>query len=85
MERATVVKAARVIGMWAPAILLVIIFVPQGWSKFNNASGWATAFRHWGYPDWFRVTVGVMELSGVAWRCSSWDGRRPSGPSSSSP
>ena len=66
MERTKVIKAAKIIGMWIPAILLVLIFAPQGWSKFNDASGWATAFRHWGYPDWFRVTIGVMEVSAVA-------------------
>lgn len=65
MEKARVVTAAKVIGMWIPAILLVLIFARQGWSKFNDTSGWAVAFRHWGYPDWFRVTIGVMELSAV--------------------
>lgn len=65
MDKATLIKAGKVIGMWIPAILLVLIFAPQGWSKFNDASGWATAFRHWGYPDWFRVTVGVTELAAV--------------------
>jgi uncharacterized membrane protein YphA (DoxX/SURF4 family) len=43
-----------------------MIFAPQGWSKFFADSGWGRAFRHWGYPDWFRVTIGVMELSAVA-------------------
>ena len=52
--------------MWIPVILLTLIFVPQGLAKFNDTSGWAAAFRHWGYPDWFRVMIGVMELSGVA-------------------
>jgi putative oxidoreductase len=66
MERAKVVRAAKIIGMWIPAILLVLIFAPQGWSKFDDASGWATAFRHWGYPDWFRVAIGVTELAAVA-------------------
>jgi putative oxidoreductase len=66
MQKATVIKAARIIGMWIPAILLVLIFAKQGWSKFDDASGWARAFRHWGYPDWFRVTIGVMEISAVA-------------------
>src|SRR5688572_18237221 len=66
MERATLVKAAKIVGTWLPAILLVLIFAPQGWSKFDDASGWARAFRHWGYPDWFRVTIGVLELSAVA-------------------
>jgi putative oxidoreductase len=66
MERATLVRTAKVIGIWIPAILLVLIFAPQGWSKFSDASGWAAAFRHWGYPDWFRVTIGVVELAAVA-------------------
>ena len=51
--------------MWIPAILLVLIFAPQGWSEFDDASGWATAFRHWGFPDWFRVAIGVMEVGAV--------------------
>ena len=66
MQRATVAKIAKFIGTWLPAILLTLIFVPQGWSKFNDASGWAVAFRHWGYPDWFRITIGVIELTAVA-------------------
>jgi uncharacterized membrane protein YphA (DoxX/SURF4 family) len=66
MQRATIATIGKFIGTWLPAILLTLIFVPQGWSKFNDASGWAAAFRHWGYPDWFRITIGVIELSGVA-------------------
>jgi uncharacterized membrane protein YphA (DoxX/SURF4 family) len=66
VQKTTIIKVARTIGIWLPAILLTLIFVPQGWSKFNDASGWAVAFRHWGYPDWFRVTIGVIEVSAVA-------------------
>jgi len=65
MERATLVRTAKMIGIWIPAILLVLIFAPQGWSKFSDASGWAAAFRHWGYPDWFRITIGVVEIAGA--------------------
>jgi uncharacterized membrane protein YphA (DoxX/SURF4 family) len=62
----TAIRVAKMIGTWIPALLLVLIFAPQGWSKFFDNSGWATAFRHWGYPDWFRITIGVTELSAVA-------------------
>lgn len=62
MNRTHLITAAKLIGTWLPAILLVLIFVPQGWSKFDDASGWARAFRFWGYPDWFRITIGVLEL-----------------------
>ncbi|HJU89973.1 MAG TPA: DoxX family protein [Gemmatimonadaceae bacterium] len=54
---------AKTAAKWLPAILLVLIFAPQGWTKFSDTSGWAEAFRHWGYPDWFRVLIGVMEVS----------------------
>jgi putative oxidoreductase len=62
MTKAHLITAAKLIGTWLPAILLVLIFVPQGLSKFDAASGWARAFRFWGYPDWFRITIGVLEL-----------------------
>jgi uncharacterized membrane protein YphA (DoxX/SURF4 family) len=65
MQKATVIRALKVIGTWLPAILLVLIFAPQGWSKFSDTSGWAAAFRGWGYPDWFRITIGVLECAAV--------------------
>jgi putative oxidoreductase len=66
MRKDTLIRAGKTIGPWIPAVLLALIFVPQGWSKFSDVSGWAVAFRHWGYPDWFRITIGVVELSAVA-------------------
>ena len=66
MERAQVVKWSRIGGAWLATILLATIFVPQGLNKFSETSGWARAFRHWGYPTWFRVAIGVIELLGVA-------------------
>ena len=65
MDKRAIVKVARVIGTWLPAILLILIFARQGWSKFSDTSGWAVAFRHWGYPEWFRITIGVLELGAV--------------------
>ena len=65
MQQSKVLTIAKQIGPWIPAILLVLIFAPQGWSKFNDASGWAIAFRNWGYPDWFRIAVGIAEISAV--------------------
>ena len=62
MTRTHLITAAKFVGTWLPAVLLVLIFVPQGLAKFDDASGWAKAFRFWGYPDWFRVTIGVLEL-----------------------
>lgn len=65
MDKTTLLKAAKIVGTWLPAILLILIFAPQGWAKFSDTSGWAVAFRHWGYPVWFRVTIGILELAAV--------------------
>jgi uncharacterized membrane protein YphA (DoxX/SURF4 family) len=65
MQSHRLVRAAKLAGTWLPALLLVSIFLPQGWAKFSDTSGWAVAFRHWGYPAWFRVLIGVVELTAV--------------------
>jgi uncharacterized membrane protein YphA (DoxX/SURF4 family) len=47
-----------------------MVFVRAGWDKFDDASGWARAFSVWGYPVWFRVLVGVIEIGAallLAW------------------
>ena len=65
MNRERVVNLAKAIAVWIPVLLLVFIFVPQGLAKFSDTSGWAKAFRFWGYPDWFRIAIGVIELAAV--------------------
>jgi len=65
MNRDNIRTIAKSIALWIPVLLLAIIFVPQGWAKFSNTSGWARAFAHWGYPAWFRVTIGVVELAAI--------------------
>ena len=69
-------QVLKTIGRWIPVVLLTLIFVPAGWAKFSDTSGWARAFRHWGYPDWFRVTIGVLELAAVglllSGRAAAW-------------
>ena len=64
--RRTLPRIVMTVARWLPAILLILIFAPQGWAKFSAASGWGVAFRHWGYPDWFRITIGCLELSACA-------------------
>jgi uncharacterized membrane protein YphA (DoxX/SURF4 family) len=48
--------------VWLPAFFLAFVFALQGSRKFSDATGWAIAFRHWGYPAWFRITIGFIEL-----------------------
>lgn len=63
MEKTALVKVAKIVGTWLPAILLMLVFIPQGLAKFSDTSGWTAAFRQWGYPDWFRMLIGALELS----------------------
>ena len=51
--------------LWVPALFLVYVFMTQGFSKFDDTSGWARAFRLWHYPVWFRVLIGAIEIAGA--------------------
>jgi putative oxidoreductase len=57
------VAIAREAGLWIITAFLMWVFLRQGWSKFFDDSGWAKAFRAWHYPDWFRILIGVVEVS----------------------
>lgn len=50
--------------LWLVTLFLVTVFVNAGWPKFSAESGWGRAFAHWGFPNWFRVLVGVIEVAG---------------------
>jgi uncharacterized membrane protein YphA (DoxX/SURF4 family) len=69
MDRVRVLRWSRLAGMWVATVLLATIFIPQGIAKFSDTSGWAKAFSHWGYPKWFRMAIGVIELGGIALLC----------------
>lgn len=49
--------------LWILTFFLVWVFLRQGYSKFFDDSGWARAFRVWRYPDWFRILIGIVEVS----------------------
>ena len=54
---------AREAVLWIITFFLAYVFIPQGYSKFFDDSGWARAFRVWHYPEWFRILIGVVEIS----------------------
>lgn len=51
--------------LWIITAFLAYVFLRQGFAKFSDTSGWARAFRAWHYPDWFRILIGVIEVSAV--------------------
>ena len=46
---------------WGLSIVLALLFVGVGASKITSP-GWAERFADGGYPGWFRLVVGVVEL-----------------------
>ena len=63
MKQGTLGRIGWLVAAWLPALFLAFVFSMQGTAKFSDTSGWASAFRHWGYPVWFRWTVGVVEVA----------------------
>jgi uncharacterized membrane protein YphA (DoxX/SURF4 family) len=55
-------RHVREVVLWIIALFLAYIFLRQGLTKFSPDSGWSRAFRAWHYPDWFRITVGILEV-----------------------
>jgi len=55
-------KMIREIVLWALALVLTLTFVTAGVAKFDNSGGWAKAFARWGYPVWFRLLIGGIEV-----------------------
>ena len=49
--------------LWVPSLFLAYVFARQGYSKFDDTSGWARAFAAWHFPVWFRVLVGAWEVA----------------------
>lgn len=63
--------------LWVFALFLAWIFFRQGIAKFDETSGWATAFRTWHFPVWFRILIGVLETSAallLLWKRTAFAG-----------
>lgn len=56
-------RIAKGIALWVICLFLVYVFLKAGGQKFMDGSGWARAFQFWGYPVWFRILVGVIEVA----------------------
>jgi uncharacterized membrane protein YphA (DoxX/SURF4 family) len=51
--------------IWIISALMAYDFVLQGWRKFDPQGWWAPAFENWGYPTWFMMLIGLMEVAGA--------------------
>jgi uncharacterized membrane protein YphA (DoxX/SURF4 family) len=56
------VGKAKTIALWVVGGLLAALFVLAGSMKFANAEQAGERFAGYGYPDWFRVLIGAVEI-----------------------
>ena len=52
--------------LWIIALLLALVCLRVGWLKVTGNISWVRDFHRWGYPDWFRIVVGITELTSMA-------------------
>ena len=57
---------AKEVAVWLLTVLLVLMFANAGIRKFPESGGWTRMFRHAGFPDWFRILIGVIEVAAAA-------------------
>ncbi|MEA2339068.1 MAG: putative oxidoreductase [Thermoanaerobaculia bacterium] len=57
---------AKEVAVWLLTLLLVAMFANAGIRKFPESGGWTRMFRLAGFPDWFRILIGVIEVAAAA-------------------
>lgn len=48
--------------VWVLQGILAVLFLMAGFQKTAGSKMHTEAFAKWGYPQWFRVVTGVVEL-----------------------
>lgn len=54
----------RNIVTWSLTVILALIFVSAGYSKVSGQEMMVQSFILFGLPDWFRLTIGTLEILG---------------------
>ena len=63
MTRARILKE---VVLWLITLFLALVCLRSGWLKVSGNVFWVRDFQRWGYPDWFRLVVGIAELTSSA-------------------
>src|SRR5438105_1527112 len=58
-------QTAKTVALWVVSILCAAMFLFSGGSKFLKPEEATKGFAHFGYPDWFRILIGVLEIGGA--------------------
>ena len=54
----------RMIAAWVLSALLAALFLFAGGQKLLGTGGTVAHFTEWGFPAWFRVLIGLIEVGG---------------------
>jgi len=58
-------RIVKEVVLWIIALLLALVCLRSGWLKVTGNIFWVRDFHRWGYPDWFRIVVGIAELTSM--------------------
>lgn len=58
----TRIRVAKEVVLWIVTLMLALVCLRSGWLKVTGNVFWVRDFHRWGYPDWFRIVVGIAEL-----------------------
>src|SRR5437870_12839161 len=58
-------RIVKEVVLWIIALLLALVCLRSGWLKVTGNVFWVRDFHRWGYPDWFRIVVGIAELTSM--------------------
>jgi putative oxidoreductase len=61
----TKVRIAKEVALWIITLFVALVCLRSGWLKVTGNIFWVRDFHRWGYPDWFRIVVGVAELAAM--------------------
>ncbi|MEP1780352.1 MAG: DoxX family protein [Reichenbachiella sp.] len=50
--------------LWLIGAYLAYRLMLNGYRKFDPDGMWTNAFIRWGYPVWFRIFIGILEVGG---------------------
>lgn len=57
-------KYSWLIILWLFTLLGMAQMVDAGLGKFQHMEGWKFWFGKWGYPSWFSLVIGALEILG---------------------
>jgi putative oxidoreductase len=62
----TKVGILKEVVLWIITLFVALVCLRSGWLKVTGNIFWVRDFHRWGYPDWFRIVIGITELTSMA-------------------